>query len=237
MSRAHAALRTLVAHALMERCLACGVTLACGGDCRGPVCSSCRSRLELITGRRCPTCSRQLLSEKDRCTRCRNRDYAFAGNTSLLAYAGAARRLLYHYKFKARTRLADLFAEALDAAGLVDGDSFVIPVPARPRSLLQRTSTGFDQTGLIARSLRRRTGCTVHNALRRSPGPPQKRLDYDARSRNVAGRIRAATSRPLPERVTLLDDVFTTGATAHECARVLARCGVRETRVVTVALG
>ena len=221
----------------MERCLACGVTLACGGDCRGPVCSSCRSRLELITGRRCLTCSRQLLSEKDRCTRCRNRDYAFVGNTSLLAYTGAARRLLYHYKFKARTRLADLFAEALDAAGLVDGDSFVIPVPARPRSPLQRTSTGFDQTGLIARSLRRRTGCTVHNALRRSPGPPQKRLDYDARSRNVAGRIRSATSRPLPERVTLLDDVFTTGATAHECARVLARRGVRETRVVTVALG
>ena len=231
------ALRTLVAHALMERCLACGVTLACSGDCRGPVCSACRSRLELITGRRCLTCSRQLLSETDRCTRCRNRDYAFAGNTSLFAYTGAVRRLLYHYKFKARTRVADLFAEALDAAGLVDGASCVIPVPARPRSPLQRTSTRFDQTGLIARSLRRRTGCAVRDALRRSPGPPQKRLDYDARSRNVAGRIRAASSEPLPERVTLLDDVFTTGATAHECARVLARCGVRETRVVTVALG
>ena len=220
----------------MERCLACGVTLACSGDCRGPVCSSCRSGLELITGRRCLTCSRQLLSETDRCTRCRNRDYAFADNTSLLAYTGAARRLLYHYKFKARTRLADLFAEALVAAGLVDGESCVIPVPARPRSPLERTSR-FDQTGLIARGLRRRTGCAVHDALRRSAGPPQKRLDYDARSRNVAGRIRSATSRPLPERVTLLDDVFTTGATAHECARVLARCGVRETRVVTVALG
>lgn len=221
----------------MERCLACGVTLACSGDCRGPVCSACRSRLELITGRRCLTCSRQLLSETDRCTRCRNRDYAFAGNTSLFAYTGAVRRLLYHYKFKARTRVADLFAEALDAAGLVDGASCVIPVPARPRSPLQRTSTRFDQTGLIARSLRRRTGCAVRDALRRSPGPPQKRLDYDARSHNVAGRIRAASSEPLPERVTLLDDVFTTGATAHECARVLARCGVRETRVVTVALG
>ena len=46
-----------------------------------------------------------------------------------------------------------------------------------------------------------------------------------------------AATGPLPERVTLLDDVFTTGATAHECALVLARCGVRETRVVTVALG
>ena len=222
----------------MERCLACGGALASAGDCRGgPVCASCRSRLELITGRRCRTCSRQLISETDRCTRCRNRDYAFVANTSLLAYTGAARRLLYHYKFKARTRLAELFAEALRDAGLVDGDCCVVPVPARPRAPLHRAATRFDQTGLIARSLRRRTGCTVRNALRRSAGPPQKRLDYDARSRNVAGRIRPAATGPLPERVTLLDDVFTTGATAHECALVLARCGVRETRVVTVALG
>ena len=231
------ALRTLITHALMERCLACGAALACAGDCRGPVCAACRSRLEVITGRRCLTCSRQLMSETNRCTRCRNRDYAFACNTSLLAYTGATRRLLYHYKFRARTRLADLFAEALDTAGLVAGDSHVIPVPARPRSPVHRTSTRFDQTGLIARCLRRRTGCTVHDALRRNSGPPQKRLDYDARSRNVAGRIRPAATRPLPERVILLDDVFTTGATAHECALVLARCGVRETRVVTVALG
>lgn len=221
----------------MERCLACGAALACAGDWRGAVCASCRSRLELITGRRCLTCSRELLSETDRCTRCRSRDYAFACNTSTFAYAGAARRLLYHYKFKARTRLADLFAEALDDAGLVDEDSCVIPVPPRPRSPLQRTSTRFDQTGLIARRLCRRTGCTVHNALRRSSGPPQKRLDYDARSRNVAGRILPAATTRLPERVILLDDVFTTGATAHECALVLARFGVRETRVVTVALG
>jgi ComF family protein len=222
----------------MERCLACGGALACaGGDWRGPVCASCRSRLELIAGRRCRTCSRQLISETERCTRCRNRDYAFTCNTSLAAYTGTARRLLYHYKFKARTRLADLFAEALADAGLVDRESCVVPVPARPRGLLQRAPTRFDQTGLIARRLRRRTGCTVHNALRRSAGPPQKRLDYDARSRNVAGRIRPVTPAQLPDRVVLLDDVFTTGATAHECALVLARCGVRETRVVTVALG
>lgn len=221
----------------MERCLACGGALACAGDCRSPACASCRSRLEVITGRRCRTCSRQLVSETDRCTRCRNRDYAFACNTSLLAYTGTARRLLYHYKFKARTRLADLFAEALDDAGLVDRDCCVVPLPARPRDLLHRTSTRFDHTGLIARSLRRRTGCTIRNALRRSSGPPQKRLDYDARLHNVAGRIRPAAAGPLPEQVTLLDDVFTTGATAHECALALERCGVRETRVVTVALG
>ena len=233
----HTVLRTLIAHALGERCLACGAALESVKDCHGPVCACCRSRLEMIDGRRCRICSRPLISEIDRCTRCRNRDYAFNGNTSLVAYTGTAKRLLYHYKFRARTRLADLFARALADAELVDGESCVVPVPARPRGLLQRTPTGFDQVGLLALRLRRHTGCAVRPALRRSPGPPQKRLDYDARAHNVAGRIRLITRAPLPARVVLLDDVFTTGATAHECAQVLSRSGVRETRVVTVALG
>ncbi len=235
--RSFATLRLLAAHALGERCLACGEPPASAADCRGPVCASCRRRLEVIGGRRCLVCSRPLVSEIDRCTRCRNRDYAFSGNTSLAAYAGTIKRLLYHYKFKVRTRLAGVFAEALADAGIVDGACCVIPVPARPRGLLQRTPARFDQVGLLARRLRRRTGCAVLIALRRLPGPAQKRLDYEARASNVAGRIRLVARAPLPARVVLLDDVFTTGATAHECARVLARSGVGEIRVVTVALG
>lgn len=231
------ALRLLAAHALGERCLACGEPPASAADCRGPVCDSCRRGLEVIDGRRCLTCSRPLVSEVDRCTRCRNRDYAFSGNTSLAAYAGTIKRLLYHYKFKARTRLAGVFAEALADAGLVDGACCVIPVPARPRGLLTPAQARFDQVGLLARRLRRRTGCTVLPVLRRLPGPAQKRLDYEARAGNVAGRIRLAARTPLPARVVLLDDVFTTGATAHECARVLAHRGVGDVRVVTVALG
>ena len=235
--RAAAALRALAAHALGERCLACGESPASAADCRGPVCASCRRRLEVIDGRRCRSCSRPLVSEIDRCTRCRNRDYAFSGNTSLAAYAGTVKRLLHHYKFNARARLAGVFAQALVDAGLVDDACCVVPVPARPRGLLRPAPARFDQVGLLARRLRRRTGCAVLPVLRRLPGPPQKRLDYEARAGNVAGRIRLVARAPLPERVVLLDDVFTTGATAHECARVLARSGVREVRVVTVALG
>lgn len=234
--RALAALRLFTAHALGERCLACGEPPASAADCRGPVCAACRGRLALTGDRRCAVCSRPLVSEIGRCTRCRNRTFAFSGNTSLAAYAGVTKRLLYHYKFKARTRLAGVFAEALADAGLVDGGCCVIPVPARPRGLLARPAR-FDQVGLIARRLRARTGCAVLPALRRLPGPAQKRLDYEARARNVAGRIRLAGRAPLPARAVLLDDVFTTGATAHECARVLARSGVGDVRVVTVALG
>ena len=229
--------RALLAHALGERCLACGGPIASAGSGSAPVCAACRARLAPLAGRRCGTCSRPLISEIDRCTRCRQRSYAFTTNTSLFAYEGAVKRLLYHYKFKARTRLADLFARALADAGLIDRDCCVIPVPARPRSTWQRTRVRFDQVGLLARRLRRHTGCSVRPALRRRYGPPQKRLDYEGRAGNVAGRIRMRAGAPLPARVVLLDDVFTTGSTAHECAAVLAQAGVIATRVVTVALG
>lgn len=235
--RALAALRLFVTHALGERCLACGEPPASAADCRGPVCAACRDQLALRGEPRCAVCSRPLVSEIGRCTRCRSRTYAFSGNVSLAAYAGVAKRLLYHYKFKERTRLAGVFADALADAGLVDGGCCVIPAPARPRGVLTRTPARFDQVGLLARRLRARTGCAVLPVLRRLPGPAQKRLDYEARASNVAGRIRLAARSPLPARAVLLDDVFTTGATAHECARVLARNGVGEIRVVTVALG
>ena len=74
--------------------------------------------------------------------------------------------------------------------------------------------------------------------MRRRRTPSQGGLSATARDRNVRGAFAIANGRG-PEvsdrRVLLVDDVFTTGATVGECARVLRRAGAAGVDVVTLA--
>jgi len=77
-------------------------------------------------------------------------------------------------------------------------------------------------------------------ALTRGRSGPQKGLGYEERLKNIRGTIclRKAYRKEggLPDRIVLLDDIFTSGATVDECARVLQLAGVREVRVLTLAM-
>lgn len=71
--------------------------------------------------------------------------------------------------------------------------------------------------------------------LKRSGGQAQKTLDLRERRENLRGRILDAGLAAPPEAV-LFDDVFTTGATADTCARVLMQAGCRKVSVVSIAM-
>jgi predicted amidophosphoribosyltransferase len=76
--------------------------------------------------------------------------------------------------------------------------------------------------------------------LIRRGSKPQKGLHFQERLENIRGTIRlrevGKRLEGLPERVVLLDDIFTSGATADECTRVLRLAGVREVYVLTLAM-
>ncbi len=106
-----------------------------------------------------------------------------------------------------------------------------MPVPPRPGR------RGLDPVERIARILERRWGITVCRCLSRTGGTEQKSLDFAGRSRNLKGRITVRPARGgVPPLAVLLDDVFTTGATADACARALLEAGSVEVRVVTLAV-
>ena len=89
----------------------------------------------------------------------------------------------------------------------------------------------------VAKALRRAAGLQILPVLkRRSRGPQQKGLHFQDRIDNIRGTIslRRNVGR-LPERIVLIDDIFTSGATADECTRVLKQGGVREVHVLTLA--
>jgi ComF family protein len=185
--------------------------------------------------RRCRICSLPLISEQGQCIRCRSRDYAFKRNISIFEYRGAVRELIYQFKFRNRIRigfvLAAFFQTALQAP---QPDTLLVPVPGNPFSVRSR---GWDPMSIIAGTLAKSHGFPVRRLLSRRSGSAQKTLSYEDRRSNLAGKLRLA--RPVPggaRRVILLDDVFTTGASASECARILAETGVDSVEVLSLAI-
>ena len=96
-----------------------------------------------------------------------------------------------------------------------------------------------DYAALLAQALGRETGLTVVPDLlqRRRKTPPQGRLGLAQRRRNVRGAFRvhpAKRGRLTGQRVLLVDDVLTTGATASACARALLKGGAGAVDVLTL---
>ncbi len=215
------------------RCAGCGAGLAVGSG-QLPLCRCCRRAVRAAlrpAAGYCPRCGAEVLPEQETpCLLCRDRELAFHSHEALFDYRGLPQELLQEFKFAGCTGLADLFAELLAvrlAAGY--GAAAVVPVPARPQRILHY---GYDTVDLLARRLQRVHRLPVRRLLRRRGGRQQKGLDSASRAGNLQGRIRLLQPEPRP--VVLLDDVFTTGATAHECAALLTAAGTPEVRVLTL---
>jgi ComF family protein len=143
--------------------------------------------------------------------------------------------LKYRGRRRVAARLARLLLEDPSALALVAGCDILVPVPLHHRRLRER---GFNQAALIARELGRQTGrpCCEGVLVRRRDTAPQTGLSAAARRRNVAAAFAARRRGLVAGRVmTLVDDVFTTGATAYACARVLRDAGAKEVRLLSVA--
>ncbi|GAB4363560.1 MAG: hypothetical protein Kow00128_04430 [Deltaproteobacteria bacterium] len=125
-----------------------------------------------------------------------------------------------------RSDWADLFPDRFPPT--------VVPVPIHPRKYFRR---GFNLPARIGLRLARRAGWTFAPLLLRRvrDGAPQAGLPAERRSGNIRGAFAVPPGAVVPRRILLLDDVYTSGATAQECALALKRGGAEHIVVVTVA--
>ena len=216
-----------------EKCCMCGDSLIEPNVY--PLCTSCRLAFKPRSGSLCDVCSMELLSEQHTCLRCRDRSFAFTSNYSLFLYDQSTRDVLSQYKGRNTISLAVFFCEHMaPVIAREHAGKTVVPVPFRRRRKKQR---GWDQVEEICRQLKRRYAIEYLPILYRNGSSPQKNLGYQARLSNLDGRIGVRRKAlPLPQRVVLLDDVFTTGATADTCASVLKAGGTEEVSVLTIAI-
>ena len=208
---------------------------------RVPVCSSCLREPQPLTADffcsscRAPFVNRFPLDENGQCALCRLGLNDFDAAYSYGFYEGHLRTLIHLFKFEKIHTLArplgKLLAQVLPRSERFDA---IVPMPLHWRRRWQR---GFNQSDLLAREIAGSWGVPVRRAVRRvRASVPQSGLTKSQRRANVRGVFDLRSGVSLQgARVLLVDDVFTTGATASACAKVLKRAGAARVTLLTVA--
>jgi ComF family protein len=198
-------------------------------------CSTCRDGVSRIRPPLCPRCGRpQAVSRV--CLGCAVKPPSVDGIRSVAVFEGTLRGAIHQFKYGYMRDLAvplgDLLISYWRETPLVA--DVIVPVPLHARRLRER---GYNQAALLAQRLGTALGMPVYcDCLRRSRYTvSQTRLSAQERSRNVEGAFTCIGSDVLGQRVLLVDDVCTTGATLGACGRALEVGGARSVWALTVA--
>lgn len=218
------ALRELTDALLPERCVVCerfGAALH----------SECMATLAVADPPRCDRCWAP--DSQSPCAACVADAPAFAALRTPYRFEGSVRRALLEAKFRGVTTLLPPLATA--AAEIVPTGwrpTLVVPVPLHRARERQR---GYNQAGLAAEVIADRLGVPIAlDVLRRTRAtPPQASLDATRRATNVTTAFAAAPVEG--ERVLVVDDITTTGATLGVCARALLDAGAAEVFALALA--
>ena len=209
---------------LPNRCAACGLPGAA-------FCLGCRESLIRLAPPLCDRCGSPGAWPVRRCVECSGRRLAFATARAAIVYDGPARRFVQAWKERGRRTLAR------DAAGIVvetlsrPAAQVLAFVPADGDRSLRR---GHRPAEALANELGRLWELPVVPLVRRARSVERQRgLGLQERRRNVRGAF--ASARAAAPRVCLVDDVYTSGATAGAAASALRRGGARRVEVVTLA--
>jgi predicted amidophosphoribosyltransferase len=209
---------------LPERCAVCGRP----GEA---LCPGCRNALTRLRPPVCERCGAPGPWPVRRCGECAGRRLAFARARSALVYDERARSFVRAWKEHGRRRLAGEAAALVIEVVPAPEAACLVPVPGDPERARER---GDVPPRALAKALGRRWGLPVADLLeRRGSLRPQRGLTLEERRRNVRGSVLARAAAPAS--VCLIDDVYTSGATADACASALRRAGARRVEVVTLA--
>jgi ComF family protein len=224
---------------------ACGVCGACVDQrACGAACAKCWRETRVFDGAetvcwKCGALTKATVAEETRelvrCRRCEAE--AFTAARACGVYERALRASVLALKREAHiaSHLSRLMLEAQERPPL-DSATRILPVPLHPERLRER---GFNQAAILGQELAKRTSLPFDEwSLERVTHTERHRAGMDARARleSVLNAFQVTRPRLIKdERILLLDDVYTTGATVSACAEALKASGARDVFVLTIA--
>jgi ComF family protein len=210
--------------------------------CLGPgardqdLCGGCLAELPWLDNT-CKTCAIPLNGESsDQCANCLGTPPSLDACHALFAYRPPVDDWIHALKFRHDLAVARLLGNMLSkhmTTRLVTDGFGILPVPLHKRRLAQR---GYNQAKELARELLKKPGYKPArcDCQRVRHTEPQSTLDRKHRSRNLRGIFKVTTSLK-NQRLLLVDDVMTTGATLNELAAELKRVGASYVEAIVVA--
>ena len=220
---------------LPPACVVCGVGVPAGP----PLCAVCASRLTAVPRPGCLKCSAPATSflSADNCDLCNSWPPGLSAATSAVLHRPPADRLVSGFKYRGWTALAPVMGGLMvDPLRQLVGNQSVtlVPVPLDP---VHQRRRGFNQAALLAQELSRLTGmATAEPVGRWSSTRRQANSGRIQRAQNVQGAFYwKSLAHASYGRLTLVDDVLTTGATAAACATVIREAGLECLGIVTFA--
>src|SRR4051812_29748693 len=225
-SLARSALREIVDFALPPRCPGCGTVT---GDPHR-FCLACWSALTFLGPPCCARCALPFEYGEGReviCGRCLAEPPAYRRLRAAVAYGDIARAVALKLKYGGRPGVAETMARVIERHLDTSSAPILAPVPLHRWRIWRR---GYNQAALIAGALARRSGLEARlDLLERVKATPVLRgMSPRQRRDAVRGAFRVSPKHKAAVKgraVILVDDVYTSGATAGACARLLRRAG------------
>lgn len=220
------------------KCIACNSNLPL--ETTAMLCYECSKDYHKNSGATCDICGKPIYENRDNtCSSCKSENIYYIKNVARYKYKGSIKTSIQNMKFKRRMWIAFEFGRAL-AKTIEDEYSdikfdMILYVPMSPINEFKR---GFNQSYEMAAIISEKLKIPVSNKiLYKKPGiKTQSGLNRKERIENIKNAFTVRNNHLLTDKtVLLIDDVFTTGSTVNECAKMLKRNGALAVYAATLA--
>lgn len=202
-------------------CVCCRREIPDGTDFS--LCKNCYEKLDKIEGNVCKFCGEKLSGIVVVCDRCKTAKYNFEKNTSFAYYDDVAGRIVKRFKYSSKKYYAEHIAKLMcEKAEVFEGIDYITFVPVGNKRKRER---GFNQAEEIAKEISKIVGIETVELLEKVGSEKhQAGLSQKERMENLSGTIVLKDGNEeflKGKKILVIDDVFTTGSTLSECAKVL----------------
>ena len=201
------------------------------------LCNDCTEKLHWINGRSCRKCGKALQDTYagNICYDCLMYDHAFDTGLSCVTYGLYERAMVLDFKYKDKPYIGHKLGEIMGDRLLCEDEIFdlIVPIPIHRK---RREERGYNQAEILAKKVAKKTGIEYNKSVlkRVKDTSVMRKLSPLERRENLRGAFESS-GYARGKSILLIDDIYTTGATADECAKVLKDSGAVSVTIMSFA--